>query len=379
MRAPVLALALLALAAPHAAAQAVRGELVEEGSSRPVPAAFVLLLDEAGRPSAAQLTDGAGRFHLSAPRAGRYSVRAERVGYSTTFSAPLNLAAGDPVPLKLSAGTRPVVLEGVVAEGARRGCEVRPDGGGTATVWEEARKALAAAAWAEEQELLRFAVLRRVRELDPDLRVTGEQSQAETRVGSRPFESPPARQLADAGFMERRGEGVLVFHAPDAGVLLSDLFLDGHCFRLRDGRGAEEGMVGLVFQPVPGRSAMGIAGTLWLDARTSQLRHLEYRYPALRMRGPAERVGGRVEFERLPTGAWIVRRWWIRTPMVALEMAGPRPGERPAGQVVERVVGFREVGGEVTQVLPAGAHAGPEPLPVLGPRGGGRETAEQGA
>lgn len=347
---PVLAL----LGVIPAAAQSVRGELVEEGSTRPVAGAFVVLMDEAGRRGAAGLSDAAGRFLLAAPRPGRFTVRAERVGYAATLSAPLELAAGDPVPLRLAVETRPVLLEGLLAEGERRGCEVRPDGGATAAVWEEARKALAAAAWTEEQALVRFAVVQRVRELGPDLQLTREISHSETRVGSRPFESPPARQLADSGFVQRHRDGVLVFHAPDAGVLLSDEFLDGHCFRVRDGRGEEEGMVGLVFQPAQGRGSAGITGTLWLDARTSQLRHLEYRYPGLRMRGPADRVGGRVEFERLASGAWIVRRWWIRTPLVALEAAGRRPGERAA----ERVVGFREVGGEVTQVLPAARQTG---------------------
>jgi hypothetical protein len=344
----VLAAALV-LVARSAAAQRVRGELVEEESGRPVAAAFVVLLDGAGHRSAAGLTGADGGFVLAAPAPGRYTVRAERVGYAATSSAPLELAAGSVVPLRLSAGTQPVVLAGLLAAAGPRGCQVRPDGGATAAVWEEARKALDAAAWTEEQELVRFAVLQRVRELDPDLHLTREVSRSETRVGSRPFESPPAGQLATAGFMERRRDGVFVFHAPDAGVLLSDVFLDGHCFRVRDGNGGEEGLVGLGFQPVEGRSATGIAGTLWLDARTSELRHLEYRYPALRMRGPSDRVGGRVEFERLPTGAWIVRRWWIRTPLVAREASGRRPGERPA----ERVVGFREVGGEVTEVLPA--------------------------
>ncbi|MEJ2238641.1 MAG: carboxypeptidase regulatory-like domain-containing protein, partial [Gemmatimonadales bacterium] len=36
----------------------------------------------------------------------------------------------------------------------------------------------------------------------------------------------------------------------------------------------------------------------------------------------ADRIGGRVEFEHLPTGPWIVRRWWIRMPVVGTRQRG---------------------------------------------------------
>lgn len=346
-RSAPLALAALLVAAP-AAAQAVRGELREEGTGAAVAGAFVVLVDSAGARRGATLSDAGGRFALQAPRAGRYTVRAERVGYAATASAPLELAAGAATPLVLRTGTRPVLLRGVVAHGDGRRCQVRPDGGAAAAVWEEARKALATAAWTEEQELVRFGLVSRVREMDLRMRVTRETATPQTRVGSRPFESPPPRLLADSGYVLSRAGGTM-YTAPDARVLLSDEFLDLHCFRVEPGEGEAAGRVGLAFRPVRGRGAAEIEGTLWLDAATSELRHLEFRYVGLRLRGPVERLGGRVEFERLPTGAWIVRRWWIRTPVVALEAATRSQG----GGHVERVVGFREIGGEVTDVVPA--------------------------
>jgi hypothetical protein len=63
----------------------------------------------------------------------------------------------------------------------------------------------------------------------------------------------------------------------------------------------------------------------------------------------AQQAGGRVEFERLPGGRWIVRRWWIRAPeFEAREFLRGR--ERPL-LVLLRV---REEGGEVEEVLTAG-------------------------
>ncbi|MBT8396901.1 MAG: carboxypeptidase regulatory-like domain-containing protein, partial [Gemmatimonadetes bacterium] len=52
---------------------------------------------------------------------------------------------------------------------------------------------------------------------------------------------------------------------------------------------------------------------------------------------------GLVDFEVLPAGAWIVRRWWIQMPMVAVDFTVP--GSRGTSRI--RVVGIKEVGGEV--------------------------------
>ena len=65
------------------------------------------------------------------------------------------------------------------------------------------------------------------------------------------------------------------FWAPDAGVLLSDSFLDTHCLRIRAG-GSE--LVGLDFEPVPNRDVADIAGTLWLDPATAELQRVDFRY-----------------------------------------------------------------------------------------------------
>lgn len=70
----------------------------------------------------------------------------------------------------------------------------------------------------------------------------------------------------------------LVFHAPDAAVLLSDTFLDTHCFRLQSAHRAHVGMVGLAFEPVRGTRTPDVHGVLWMDAESAELRLLEYGY-----------------------------------------------------------------------------------------------------
>ncbi len=104
-----------------------------------------------------------------------------------------------------------------------------------------------------------------------------------------------------------------MFWAPAAGVLFADSFLDTHCFRIRGGGAQVTGLVGLDFEPVPGREVPEITGTRWLDAGTTQSRWLDFQYvnlgvpPWLMDAEP----GGRVEFRALPNGTWIVTCWHI--------------------------------------------------------------------
>jgi len=350
-----LVLSALLLVASHAplAAQAVRGEVVEEGSGRPVAGTLVVLLDAQGVQRGAVLTDPRGSFFLQAPGAGRYTLRTERVGWASTTSPAFQLAPGEERPLRLAAAQQPLALEGIVVQARKRRCTPRPqDGPETARLWEEARKALSSTAWAQSQRMFRFEVVRYVRDLEPGtLRVLHEPPPQRGTVSQNPFQSYPADSLARYGFVQERRDGTY-YHAPDAGVLLSDPFLNDHCFHV-EVNDKDPGLVGLSFEPVRGRRLPEVKGTLWLDRRTAELRYLEYGYANVPV--TSREVGGRVEFERLPTGAWIVRRWWIRMPSVQEVSVKGRTvdGASMPGQKMtwERLTGLREEGGEVTATL----------------------------
>ncbi|HEX5725721.1 MAG TPA: carboxypeptidase regulatory-like domain-containing protein [Longimicrobiaceae bacterium] len=341
--------ALLAAAAPLAA-QEVRGDLREAGSGRPVAGALVTLLDAAGAAQASALTDSAGRFAVRAPAAGTFRLRAERPGYATATSPALALEAGRTAQQRLTAEPqRMVELEGIQATAARRSCSVRPEAGlATAALWEEARKALSASAHVERAELLRYDVTLFRRRLDAaTLQVQHEESERRSRQVKAPFASIPAAELAREGFARQLPDGTY-YYAPDAAVLLSDEFLDGHCFVLHDQPPPAAGLVGLAFRPARRGTLTDVAGVLWIDAATSELRFLEYRYTSLPVRVDERRVGGRVEFERLPTGELIVRRWWIRMPAVERNVVTyGMDRERARTEARDSVVWLREEGGEV--------------------------------
>jgi hypothetical protein len=146
------------------------------------------------------------------------------------------------------------------------------------------------------------------------------------------------------GFVRRNDDGSLDYFGPDAGVLLSDVFLDTHCFRLAEDLD-QPSALGLAFEPVRAGERADISGTLWLDRETAQLRVLEYAYtwaPWAEALGVAQ---GRVDFEQLPNGSWIVRRWWIRMPELVQDLGLAREGRTGI-----RVDGVREAGGEVARV-----------------------------
>jgi hypothetical protein len=57
-----------------------------------------------------------------------------------------------------------------------------------------------------------------------------------------------------------------------------------------------------------------ITGTFLLDRETGALRSLDYRYTNVPVELARGGAGGHIEYHRLPTGDWVVRRWSIKLP-----------------------------------------------------------------
>jgi hypothetical protein len=190
------------------------------------------------------------------------------------------------------------------------------------------------------------------RQLDPETGAVVQEDQSR-RAGYMltPFESRPAEDLVANGFVQREGTE-FTYYAPDAAVLLSDPFLDTHCFRISYAdEPAEEGLVGLGFEPTGAdKSVADIAGTMWIDPETSELRWLEFRYEFLDPEMTTSMVGGRVDFQRMPNGTWIVPEWWIRMPVMTVrtEFDGR---QRPA------IARYHQTGGLVLEAREAGGRS----------------------
>lgn len=340
---------LLALLTPSASslAQTVSVTVLNGETRQPVTGAIVHLMDESGTHLARRLTNDDGRALFFRHGTGVQRAEAEMIGMATARTETFSVDHGSTIHRELVLEPRAISLEGLSVESDRR-CRADPSEGPVAAqLWDEARKALTAASIADEEKLYRFRNLLYEQDLDRDSEVV-RRSRQSTREASMeaPFRSRPLEHLMQFGFVERSG-GVDLYLAPDADVLLSDGFLDTHCFGVRVGRdGTEtEHFVGLTFEPVPDRShVVEVAGTLWLDPNTSELQWMEYRYVNLDPDIALDEVGGRVEFQRMADGGWIIPEWWIRMPRVALQ-------QNLAGDEYRTyVAGFREAGGRVLDV-----------------------------
>lgn len=333
-----------------AQAQSILSRALDADTGQPVSGALAYLLDSRGEAVRSILTDQIGRAMFLGVGEGTYRIRVEMIGRETTETAQFELGDGETEQLDIRLPSSAIVLAGIEVSAEER-CRIRPEEGlAISRVWDEARKALEAASYTDRSDVYRYSTAMYERDLDRDarlvLRETSSSREAFLRV---PFESRPAEDLVDRGFVQVDEEGGTNYFAPDASVLLSDAFLDTHCFRLEEGKEEAEGLLGVAFEPVSGRarSIADIAGTLWLDRESAELRWLSYRYVNILPGVATDLIGGRVEFRRMPDGTWIVPEWWIRMPRLVRD-------REPNGQPRTRIGGYRQSGGRVLEVRNTG-------------------------
>lgn len=360
-----LLLAALLLSAPvpgpaRLAAQVVRGTVTQGTSGAPVAGALVELLttDSAGVRVASALTDPAGAFALRAPVPGRYVLGAKRIGVRRVTTDAFSLAAGEtrsiaialePVDFRLPEVV--IMARAPCVAGAREGeptDERRRER--VNALWDEVRTALDAAEISLRDRLFTAQVTRYARELEPRTRRVLQEGRSEVRgaVGS-PLGTPAPESLSIHGYWRATSAGATLFHVPDPAALLSDAFEGEHCFSPVTGRGTRQGLAGLAFVPAAARSVPGVRGTFWLDERSSELRLVEFSYDRVPTGVDSALVGGEVHFTRLGSGAWIVRRWFLRVPvagrpaqLLATEGSAPWVLVRP------QATSLLEEGAEVT-------------------------------
>ena len=269
------------------------------------------------------------------------------IAFSRWESKPIDLAANQQLTVLLQIQKVPTRLAALEVVGER----VCPtdEGMNLGMVWEEARKALAAASWSDTALGLQHTMQRYYR-VDYDANVRGgprdsERVEVHRGGGSQPFIAEQPHLLRAYGYVWER-EGTDVYHGPDADVLLHWTFAATHCFAIVEGEDEHEGMSGIEFHPTEDRTLPDIQGTLWVNTETAELDMIEFAYVNLPFLDRRNRLGGEAYFSRLASGAWIVSRWEIRFPILREVMdAGGRGIRR-----IEVVWGINQVGGETVQV-----------------------------
>jgi len=256
-------------------------------------------------------------------------VRADKVGYES-WSSVILYVTGAPIHVRI--GMAPLRNPSTVVARTETACQLlTPPGTPAGDLWVEIRKALAASALTDAQGLVPLDVDLYERALDRNLGVLSERTEQRSRIARRPATGISWDQIDSA----RRGAGAggEVYRAPEAATLVSEQFVKTHCYAAIRGYGPEVGLNGLEFKPAKIGSLPELTGILWLDPKTNALRALNFDYVNLPIPLRVARTTGRVEYQQLPSGHWIVPRWYIRMPRVA-QMASS-----------DSLLGYQEVGG----------------------------------
>lgn len=334
--------ATLLLAAPLSA-QVARGTVRQSATGAPITGALVELLaaDSALGTDvrvASTLSHADGAFTLRAPGPGRYRLGAKRIGVRRYLSDPFTLGSGETRAFPIQLEALEYRLPEIVVSAYPLCAIDSNERARVASLWEEARTALDAAEISLRDRLFTAQVTRYARELEPKTLRVLQESRSDVRglVGS-PITTLPPESLSIGGYWRTTARGTTLFYIPDPAALLSDGFQEDHCFRPVTGRGARQGLTGLAFAPSASRNVADVRGTLWLDAKSFELRLVEFSYVRLPAGIDSSLVGGEVHFAPLANGAWIVRRWFLRSPVsgrpaqpVATEGSAPWVLVRPA-------------------------------------------------
>lgn len=303
-------------------ASTFQGVVLDASSREPIASATVRLLDSAGERRAGAFTDQEGHFSLSVlPRVGDV-LHVERLGFAPSvhpFEADVEAGA---VRLEVRLESRPLTLSAIEVRGSR--CESVPgDDGQTHELWEAARTGLRAAELSETEGLVLYRARNWEREESGARDVLEVVSDEESFVSGQPFRTLTAQALAREGYVVDTGEGERIAYGPGAKVLLSEEFIATHCFRVyppesNDIQAAEEGWVGLAFEPAPEPTdAVRLDGVLWLDPATGELRSIEFEYRQWIPRREAwapwlHNSGGQIDYRVLKDGRWVIDQWFIR-------------------------------------------------------------------
>jgi hypothetical protein len=291
-------------------AQGIQIRVVDSTTAMPLGGALVALLDARGAVVAEALTSENGFRTFFAP-AGPYRIRVRRIGFRPSLSGRVDLSPAR--VLTVAVQSEPVVLSTIVIS-ARTSCRsLRAETSqALATVWGEVTKAL-------EASRLTVGDLRGIGRGWTYIRTTGSSTVRDTSdttfftlSNQRPFAAIDPDTLAGAGYAIGDPLSGWSYFGPDETVLLSPSFARTHCFRLVREL-AEPGLIGVAFESVRGRSTPDIAGVVWIDQRTSELRRIVFRYVNA---GFISQYGGGGEtrFVRLPSGAWLISSWHLRVP-----------------------------------------------------------------
>lgn len=295
-------------------AQAVEADVrvrLESIDGSRISGALVALMDSAEQVVREGVSGEDGVRSLRAPP-GSYRVRVKRIGFHPFVSDPVSVVPGGEITLRVESPR--VLLETIVVTSRSNCGPIDPKEQILSAVWDEIAKALRASQLSPRDfsDVAHAYVYRK--NLDSHGIVVSSDTSFRPVGSTKPFRVRDAGALAAHGYVVGNEREGWIYYAPDEEVLLSDQFASTHCFQVVRDK-ARPGQVGIEFKPVSGRSVPDIAGVLWVEQSTAELRELIFRYVRA---GPLERfkAGGFARFRRVASGGWIVDDWALRGPIL---------------------------------------------------------------
>jgi len=304
---------------------------VEVGDGSRIAGALIALLDSSQTVVREGVSNEDGMRVLRAP-AGSYRVRVRRIGFLPYVSDLVSVIPGSDVLIRVNSPR--VQLETIVVTSRSRCGPIDPNERILSVVWDEIAKALRTSQL-NARDFSDYSASYTYRKTLNARRVVASSDTVFSPVGNaRPFAVRDAAFLATHGYVVGNENLGWMYYAPDAAVLLSDQFASSHCFQVVRDKD-RKGQVGIEFKPTSARSVSDIAGVLWVDESTAELRELVFRFVNA---GLIERfkAGGFARFRRVPSGSWIVDSWALSGPI--LEKSG-----EPFADM--KLVGYVEDGG----------------------------------
>lgn len=284
---------------------------IEAGDGSRIAGALIALLDSSQAVVQEGVSNEDGMRVLRAP-AGAYRVRVRRIGFLPYVSDPVSVAQGSDILLRVN--TARVQLQTIVVTSRSRCGPIDPNERILSVVWDEIAKALRTSQLVA-RDFSDYSASFTYRKTLNSRRVVISSDTTYRPVGNaKPFGVRDAAYLATHGYVTGNERLGWLYFAPDEAVLLSDQFASSHCFQVVRDKG-RSGQVGIEFKPVSTRAVPDIAGVLWVDESTAELRELIFRYVNA---GALERfkAGGFARFRRVPSGSWIVDSWALSGPIL---------------------------------------------------------------
>ena len=296
-----------ALSAPAVAGAQLTGIVRDSVAGRRVPGAVITVLDSARKVVARSLADDSGRFRIDA--SGTWRVRVVKIGYR-----PKELRVSSPASLAIALDRLPSMLEPMRTSDQPK-CprnSTRPAAFG---LWEQAQAALLGAVLAREGNTAQVMRINFRRYMTPaGDRIARQSVRLDYSAALRSFDaSYPASEFGRHGFVERETGNNLLFHGPDAEVLLDEALINYYCLELAAPQATRPNQAGLRFRPMARMEGrVDIDGTLWIDTLTRSLKDVEYLYLGLERWATRFRPGGRIGFQEISPAITWIDAWSIR-------------------------------------------------------------------